>query len=49
MTASIRLSAAAGGKGGSWYALLEGLAELVHRVHPSIEIEVVEGGGWTGL
>jgi TRAP transporter TAXI family solute receptor len=45
MTAPIRLSAAAGGKGGSWYALLEGLAELVHRVHPSIEIEVVEGGG----
>ena len=45
MMAQIRLSAAAGGKGGSWYELLEGLATLVHRVHSYIEIEVVEGGG----
>ena len=45
MVTPIRLAAAAGGKGGSWYVLLEGLAQLVHRVHPEIEIQVVEGGG----
>lgn len=45
MTTPIHLEAAAGGKGGSWYVLLEGLAALVHRVHPEIEIQVAEGGG----
>lgn len=39
------LKAAAGGAGGSWYVLLEGLAALVREVHPEIEITVVEGGG----
>ena len=41
----VRLDAAAGGAGGSWYVLLEGLARLVHEVHPWIEMRVVEGGG----
>jgi TRAP transporter TAXI family solute receptor len=41
----IRLDAAAGGAGGSWYVLLEGLARLVREVHPWIELRVVEGGG----
>ncbi|MDP8923849.1 MAG: TAXI family TRAP transporter solute-binding subunit [Chloroflexota bacterium] len=39
------LDAAAGGAGGSWYLLLEGLAALVREVNPSIRIRVVEGGG----
>jgi TRAP-type uncharacterized transport system substrate-binding protein len=39
------LKAAAGGAGGSWYVLLEGLAALVGEVHPNLRIEVVEGGG----
>jgi TRAP transporter TAXI family solute receptor len=39
------LKAAAGGVGGSWYVLMEGLARLVAEVHPQIHIEVVEGGG----
>jgi len=41
----IRLEAAAGGAGGSWYVLLEGLARLVRDVHPWIELRVIEGGG----
>ena len=41
----IRLDAAAGGTGGSWYVLLEGLAKLVREVHPWIDLRVVEGGG----
>lgn len=41
----VRLEAAAGGAGGSWYVLLEGLAALVRQVYPAIEITVVEGGG----
>jgi TRAP transporter TAXI family solute receptor len=41
----IRLDAAAGGAGGSWYVLLEGLARLVREIHPWIELHVVEGGG----
>ena len=41
----IRLDAAAGGAGGSWYVLLEGLAKLVREIHPWIELRVVEGGG----
>src|SRR5262249_11973688 len=41
----IRLDAAAGGAGGSWYVLLEGLAKLVQEIHPWIELRVVEGGG----
>ena len=41
----IRLDAAAGGAGGSWYVLLEGLAKLVREIHPWIELHVVEGGG----
>ena len=40
-----RLEAAAGGRGGSWYVLLEGLARLVLEIHPEIEVVVVEGGG----
>jgi uncharacterized protein len=40
-----RFEAAAGGAGGSWYVLLEGLAALVRDVEPSIAISVVEGGG----
>lgn len=43
--APIRLTAAAGGIGGSWYVLLEGLASLVHEICPALEITVVEGGG----
>ena len=41
----VRLDAAAGGAGGSWYVLLDGLARLVGEVHPWIELRVVEGGG----
>ena len=41
----VRLDAAAGGAGGSWYVLLEGLAELVRDVYPWIDLRVVEGGG----
>jgi hypothetical protein len=39
------LTAAAGGLGGSWYVLLEGLANLIHEVCPALTITVVEGGG----
>lgn len=42
---TIHLQAAAGGAGGSWYVLIEGLARLVAQAHPDIVIEVVEGGG----
>lgn len=45
MPTPLRLKAAAGGSGGSWYVLLEGIAGLVNQVHPEIEIEVIEGGG----
>jgi len=38
--APTHLTAAAGGRGGSWYVLLEGLAALVQDVHPAIAIEV---------
>jgi TRAP transporter TAXI family solute receptor len=43
--APTHLTAAAGGRGGSWYVLLEGLASLVHEVCPALTITVVEGGG----
>jgi uncharacterized protein len=39
------LKAAAGGAGGSWYVLMEGLARLVAESYPPLHIEVVEGGG----
>jgi TRAP-type uncharacterized transport system substrate-binding protein len=39
------LKAAAGGAGGSWYVLMEGLARLVTEIYPQLHIEVVEGGG----
>jgi uncharacterized protein len=39
------LKAAAGGAGGSWYVLMEGLARLVTEIYPQLQIEVVEGGG----
>ena len=39
------LQAAAGGAGGSWYVLLEGLAELVAELEPEVRLQVVEGGG----
>jgi uncharacterized protein len=39
------LKAAAGGAGGSWYVLMEGIASLVAEVYPQIHIEVVAGGG----
>lgn len=47
------LKAAAGGAGGSWYVLMEGLAQLVAEIYPPLHIEVVEGGGvanhaWVG-
>ena len=45
MTPKVRLTAVAGGAGGSWYVLMEGLARLVGEVHPDIRIDVVEGGG----
>jgi TRAP-type uncharacterized transport system substrate-binding protein len=32
------LTAAAGGAGGSWHVLLEGLATLVHEIQPGIVI-----------
>jgi TRAP-type uncharacterized transport system substrate-binding protein len=43
--ATTHLKAAAGGAGGSWYVLMEGVARLVAEMHPQIHIEVVEGGG----
>jgi TRAP transporter TAXI family solute receptor len=43
--APTHLTAAAGGLGGSWYVLLEGLANLIHEVCPALTITVVEGGG----
>ena len=39
------LRAAAGGKGGSWYVLLEGIASVVQAYAPWLTITVVEGGG----
>ena len=39
------ITAAAGGRGGSWFALLEGLARLIHEVCPVLTVAVVEGGG----
>ena len=45
MSAAIRLGAVAGGAGGSWYVLMEGLARVVAEAHPDIQIDVVEGGG----
>ena len=39
------LKSAAGGAGGSWYVLMEGVASLVAEVYPQIHIEVVTGGG----
>ena len=42
---ALRLSAVAGGAGGSWYVLLEGLARLVGDLHPDLAIQVIEGGG----
>lgn len=39
------LKAAAGGAGGSWYVLMEGIASLVAEAYPQIHIEVVAGGG----
>ena len=42
---TIHLKAAAGGAGGSWYVLMEGLASLVAEVYPQVHIEVVAGGG----
>jgi TRAP-type uncharacterized transport system substrate-binding protein len=41
----VRLNAAAGGAGGSWYVLLEGLVKLIHDIGLGLEIHVVEGGG----
>jgi hypothetical protein len=43
--APTHLTAAAGGRGGSWYVLLEGLASLVREICPALTITVVEGGG----
>ena len=43
--APLHLTAAAGGRGGSWYVLLEGLANLIHEVYPALTVTVVEGGG----
>ncbi|HSX82218.1 MAG TPA: TAXI family TRAP transporter solute-binding subunit, partial [Candidatus Saccharimonadia bacterium] len=43
--APTHLTAAAGGRGGSWYVLLEGLASLIHEICPALTITVVEGGG----
>lgn len=40
-----KMNAAAGGAGGSWYVLLQGLAALIKEVHPNIDIAVIEGGG----
>lgn len=37
--------AAAGGRGGSWYVLLSGIAELVAEVRPDVRFEVEAGGG----
>lgn len=42
---TIELEAVAGGTGGSWYVLMEGLAALVAAMHPQIRIRVVPGGG----
>ena len=43
--APTHLTAAAGGRGGSWYVLLEGLASLIQEICPALTITVVEGGG----
>lgn len=40
----VRMEAAAGGAGGSWCVLLQGLARLV-EAHAEIEMAVIEGGG----
>ena len=40
----VRMEAVAGGAGGSWCVLLQGLARLV-EAHAEIEIAVIEGGG----
>jgi TRAP-type uncharacterized transport system substrate-binding protein len=45
LMAPTHLTAAAGGLGGSWYVLLEGLASLIHEVCPALTVAVVEGGG----
>jgi TRAP transporter TAXI family solute receptor len=42
---AVHLKAAAGGAGGSWYVLMEGVASLVAEAYPQVRIEVVEGGG----
>lgn len=42
---AISLKAVAGGRGGSWFVLMEGIARLVAEMHPAIRIDVVEGGG----
>ena len=51
--APTHLTAAAGGSGGSWYVLLQGLARLIHEACPALTVAVVEGGGvlnhaWVG-
>lgn len=43
--ATTPLKAAAGGAGGSWYVLMEGVARPVAEIHPQIHIGVVERGG----
>lgn len=43
--ATTHLKAAAGGAGGSWYVLMEGVARPVAEMHPQIHIGVVERGG----
>jgi TRAP-type uncharacterized transport system substrate-binding protein len=45
MSPVVRLNAVAGGAGGSWVVLMEGLARLVGEIHPDIRIDVAEGGG----
>lgn len=37
--------AAAGGRGGSWYVLLSGIADLVAEVRPDVRLAVEAGGG----
>jgi len=41
----MHLDAVAGGAGGSWYLLMEGLGRRIGEIRPEIRIRVVEGGG----
>jgi TRAP transporter TAXI family solute receptor len=41
----VTITGAGGSMGGNWYALMAGLAEIVHGQYPEITLRVVPGGG----